>query len=44
LDEAEEEITREKSQRRKAQRELEDALEAQEDQTRELAALRNKLR
>jgi myosin protein heavy chain len=44
LDEAEEEISREKAQRRKAQREMEDMIEANETMTRELTNLKNKLR
>lgn len=44
LDEAEEEITREKTQKRKAQRECEDMLESQESLTREINNLKNKLR
>lgn len=44
LDEAEEEIQKEKTQKRKAQREMEDMLEAQEGLTRELNSLKAKLR
>nr|CAD7265916.1 unnamed protein product [Timema shepardi] len=44
LDEAEEEISREKAQKRKAQREMEDMLESQETMTREISNLKNKLR
>lgn len=44
LDETEEEVTREKTQKRKAQRELEDMLESHESLTREVNNLKNKLR
>lgn len=44
LDEAEEEIQKEKTQKRKAQRDMEDMLEAQEALTRELNTLKTKLR
>merc|ERR1712226_1186319 len=44
LDEAEEEISREKAHRRKAQRELDDYVETNESQTREITNLKNKLR
>lgn len=44
LDEAEEEIQKEKTQKRKAQREMEDMIEAQDGQTRELNSLKAKLR
>jgi myosin protein heavy chain len=44
LDEAEEEIQREKTQKRKAQREMEDMLETQETLNRELNSLKTKLR
>lgn len=44
LDEVEEEVQREKSGKRKAQRELEDMLETHETLTRECNNLRNKLR
>lgn len=44
LDEAEEEISREKTQKRKAQRELEDMLESYEAMTRENNNLKNKIR
>jgi myosin protein heavy chain len=44
LDEAEEEISREKAQKRKAQRDLEDMMESHEAMSRELANLKNKLR
>jgi myosin heavy chain 9/10/11/14 len=44
LDEAEEEIQKEKTQKRKAQRDMEDMLEAQENLTRELNTLKTKLR
>ncbi len=44
LDEAEEEISREKAQKRKAQRELEDMLESYESINRENNNLKNKLR
>lgn len=44
LDEAEEEIQKEKTQKRKAQRECEDMLENQEALTREVNSLKTKLR
>ncbi|XP_013779485.1 myosin heavy chain, non-muscle-like [Limulus polyphemus] len=44
LDEAEEECSREKAQRRKAQREVEDIMEANEAMSREILNLKNKLR
>lgn len=44
LDEAEEEIQKEKTQKRKAQRDMEDLLETQEAQNRELNSLKSKLR
>jgi len=44
LDEAEEEISREKSHRRKAQRELDDYVESNESMSREINNLKNKLR
>lgn len=44
IDEAEEEISREKAQKRKAQREYEDMLESHEAMTREINNLKNKLR
>merc|ERR1712071_627761 len=44
LDEAEEEVSREKAQRRKAQRDFEDALESQESISRELTTLKSKMR
>lgn len=44
LDEAEEEIQKEKTQKRKAQREYEDMLESQEALTREVNSLKTKLR
>lgn len=44
LDEAEEEIQKEKAQKRKAQRDMEDMLEAQEALNRELNSLKSKLR
>lgn len=44
LDEAEEEISREKAQKRKAQRECEDMLEAHESMSREISTLKSKLR
>lgn len=44
LDEAEEEIQKEKTQKRKAQRHMEDMLEAQETLTREMNSLKSKLR
>lgn len=44
IDEAEEEIQVEKTQKRKAQRDIEDMLEAQETLNRELNSLKTKLR
>ncbi len=44
LDEAEEEISRERAQKRKTQRELEDTLQDNESKDRELTNLKNKLR
>lgn len=44
LDEAEEETSREKQQKRKAQRELEDLLASQENLTHELNSLKTKMR
>jgi myosin protein heavy chain len=44
LDEAEEEISREKAQKRKAQRDMEDMLESHEAMSRELTNLKNKVR
>ena len=44
LDEAEEEIQKEKTQKRKAQRECEDMLENQEALNREVNSLKTKLR
>ena len=44
LDEAEEEISREKAHRRKAQRELDDDVESNEGMNREINNLKNKLR
>merc|ERR1712106_730772 len=44
LDEAEEEISREKAHRRKAQRELDDCVESNESMNREINNLKNKLR
>lgn len=44
LDESEEEISREKSQKRKIQRELEDMIEAHETLNREYNNLRNRVR
>lgn len=44
LDEAEEEIQKEKAQKRKAQREYEDMLESQDALTREVNSLKTKLR
>lgn len=44
LDEAEEEIQKEKTQKRKAQRDMEDMLEAQEALNRELNSLKSKIR
>lgn len=44
LDEAEEEISREKAQKRKLQREMEDMMESHETMSRELGNLKSKLR
>ena len=44
LDETEEEISREKAQRRKIQRELEDLIAENEAKEREIINLKNKLR
>lgn len=44
LDEAEEEIQKEKTQKRKAQRDCEDMLESQETLNRELNSMKAKLR
>jgi len=44
LDESEEEISREKAHRRKAQRELDDYVESNESMNREINNLKNKLR
>lgn len=44
LDEAEEEISREKAHRRKAQREIDDYVESNEGMNREINNLKNKLR
>lgn len=44
LDEAEEEISRERAHKRKTQRELEDSLQDNESKERELTNLKNKLR
>lgn len=44
LDEAEEEIQKEKTQKRKAQRECEDMIESHEALTREVNTLKTKLR
>jgi len=44
LDEAEEEVSRERGQKRKTQRELEDALQDGEAKEREITNLKNKLR
>lgn len=44
LDEAEEEIQKEKAQKRKAQRDMEDMLETQEALNREVNSLKSKLR
>ena len=44
LDELEEECSREKTSRRKAQRELEDTIEANESLCKEIEILKNKLR
>merc|ERR1712227_673187 len=44
LDEAEEEISREKAHRRKAQREVDDYVESNESMSREINNLKNKLR
>ena len=44
LDETEEEVSREKAQRRKIQRELEDLIQDNEAKDREITNLKNKLR
>lgn len=44
IDEAEEDIAREKTQKRKAQRDYEDMLESHEAMSREISNLKNKLR
>ena len=44
IEEAEEEIAREKAQKRKAQREMEDMMESHESMSREVTSLKNKLR
>ncbi len=44
LDETEEEVSREKAQRRKLQRELEDQMTESETKDREITNLKNKLR
>lgn len=44
IEEAEEEIAREKTQKRKAQREMEDMMESHESMSREVTNLKNKLR
>merc|ERR1712156_1171623 len=44
LDETEEEVSREKAQRRKIQRELEDLIQDNESKDREITNLKNKLR
>lgn len=44
IEEAEEEIAREKAQKRKAQREMEDMMESHESMSREVTNLKNKLR
>lgn len=44
LDEAEEELSREKAQKRKFQRECEDMFESHESLTREVSNLKSKLR
>lgn len=44
MEEAEDELSKEKMQRRKAQREVEDMMEAQEQQNREISSLKTKLR
>lgn len=44
IEEAEEEIAREKIQKRKAQREMEDMMESHESMSREVTNLKNKLR
>ena len=44
MEETEDELSKEKMQRRKAQREVEDMMEAQESQSREISSLKTKLR
>ena len=44
MEESEDELSKERSQRRKAQREVEDMLETQESQNREISSLKTKLR
>lgn len=44
MEETEDELSKEKMQRRKAQREVEDMLESQEAQNREISSLKTKLR
>lgn len=44
IEEAEEEIAREKIQKRKAQRDMEDMMESHESMSREVTNLKNKLR
>lgn len=44
MEETEDELSKEKMQRRKIQREVEDMLEAQEAQNREISSLKTKLR
>lgn len=44
MEETEDELSKEKMQRRKAQREVEDMMEAQESQNREISSLKTKLR
>ena len=44
IEETEDELSKEKMQRRKAQREVEDMMEAQESQSREISSLKTKLR
>lgn len=44
VEETEDELSKEKMQRRKAQREVEDMMESQEAQNREISSLKTKLR
>lgn len=44
MEETEDELSKEKMQRRKAQREVEDMMESQEAQNREISSLKTKLR